>query len=136
MNDQYTEPAGRSDSLEADERVVAIGSTADPEQLDQYRSAGFADNAYRTSKYTTWNFVPRSLFGQFRRFANVYFLVISVMMLIGTYAPRVFSTPLRAETTLGPLMLVLALTMLKEAMEDHKRHLADRHTNEQPARVV
>lgn len=89
----------------------------------------FGDNTIRTSKYTALSFIPRSLFEQFRRTANVYFLVISLFMIVGTYAPQVFQSPLQPYSTLGPLILVLAISMIKEAIEDWKRHVSDREVN-------
>lgn len=89
----------------------------------------YGDNTIKTSKYTALSVVPRSLFEQFRRTANVYFLGISVLMIIGTYAPSVFQSPLQAYSTLGPLVLVLTITMVKEGVEDWKRHKSDREVN-------
>lgn len=92
------------------------------------------DNSVVTSKYTLLNFIPKSLFEQFRRLANVYFLVLSGLMMIGTYAPRTFDSPLTPYSTLVPLLVVLACSMTKEAYEDFKRHLTDRKTNSRLAK--
>lgn len=77
----------------------------------------------------------RALFEQFRRLANVYFLVITILMLIGTYT-TFFDSPLTPYTTLLPLCIVLAITMGKEGFEDLKRHAADRATNARPTAEV
>lgn len=74
----------------------------------------------------------RSLFEQFRRLANVYFLVIVVLLMLGTYTDF-FQAPLTPYTTLLPLLVVLAVTMGKEGFEDLKRHLADMETNNRKA---
>lgn len=66
---------------------------------------------------------------RFRRIANVYFLFISILMFVGTYFPTVFASPLSPWTTLGPLCLVLAISMAKEAYEDGKRGFSDRQVN-------
>jgi hypothetical protein len=42
---------------------------------------GFPSNEIRTSRYALWNFLPLNLFEQFRRFANLYFLVITGQLL-------------------------------------------------------
>jgi hypothetical protein len=39
----------------------------------------------KTSRYNALSFVPRALFEQFRRIANMYFLVLGAIMLIGQY---------------------------------------------------
>lgn len=53
------------------------------------------DNSVCTSKYTVLSFVPRSLFEQFRRVANQYFLFISFLMVFGSYSGLWYS-PLQA----------------------------------------
>lgn len=76
-------------------------------------------NAVRTSKYSAINFVPKSLFEQFRRIANFYFLIISLLQLTTNLSPT------NEYSTVGPLMLVLLATMVKEGLEDRKRHQQD-----------
>ncbi|CAB1096353.1 unnamed protein product [Ectocarpus sp. CCAP 1310/34] len=86
--------------------------------------SAMADNSVVTSKYNVITFVPRSLFEQFRRIANVYFLVISVLMMLGWYTD-LFESPLAPFSTLIPLILVLSVTMIKDGAEDLKRHRSD-----------
>ena len=74
-------------------------------------------------------FVPRSLFEQFRRIANLYFLLMAGLMLVGTDYPQIFPSPLSPVTTLMPLCFVLGVTMLKEGMEDLKRRASDYAVN-------
>lgn len=50
-------------------------------------------------------------------------------MLIGTFLPKVFESPLSAWSTLGPLAIVLLITMAKEGAEDYKRHKSDDEVN-------
>jgi hypothetical protein len=38
-------------------------------------------NSIRTTKYTWYTWLPKSLWEQFRRIANVYFLGISILMV-------------------------------------------------------
>ena len=40
------------------------------------------NNLIKTTKYTMWNFLPKNLFEQFHRFANLYFLFIIVLNFI------------------------------------------------------
>ena len=61
-----------------------------------------ANNIVVTSKYNAVTFMPKSLFEQFRRIANIYFLVISILMIIGTYT-TLFTSPLTPWSTLFPL---------------------------------
>ncbi|CAN0222288.1 unnamed protein product, partial [Discosporangium mesarthrocarpum] len=87
-----------------------------------------SDNGIVTSKYNLITFVPRSLFEQFRRIANIYFLVISVLMVLGTFTD-LFSSPLEPYSTLLPLVFVLTVTMVKDGVEDLKRHKSDKKVN-------
>lgn len=81
--------------------------------------------------------MPHQCVCRFRRLANLYFLFISVLMFIGTYFPEVFSSPLSPWSTLGPLILVLAISMAKEATEDGQRGKSDRVVNSTSAlRVI
>ena len=38
-----------------------------------------ADNYIRTTKYTFWSFLPLSLMYQFKREANIYFLLQAIL---------------------------------------------------------
>lgn len=99
--------------------IIREGLTAGEEQ------SAMADNSVVTSKYNLVTFIPRSLFEQFRRIANIYFLVISVLMMLGTYT-TLFTSPLTPFSTLIPLILVLGVTMIKDGAEDLKRHRSDK----------
>jgi hypothetical protein len=43
-------------------------------RLPNYKQ--FTNNKISTSKYTWWNFVPKNLWEQFQRWANIYFCII------------------------------------------------------------
>lgn len=100
--------------------VLREGVTAGPAQ------AAMAYNKVVTSKYNLITFVPRSLFEQFRRVANIYFLVIIILMMLGTYWQSLFTSPLSPYSTLIPLVFVLLVTMVKDGVEDLKRHKSDK----------
>merc|ERR1711871_776409 len=67
-------------------------------------------NRVSTTKYSLFSWLPKSIFEQFRRIANVYFLLISAMMMIGTYMKQLYESPLNPYTTLGTLVFVLLVT--------------------------
>uniref|UniRef100_A0A8C2Q8Y2 Phospholipid-transporting ATPase n=1 Tax=Cyprinus carpio TaxID=7962 RepID=A0A8C2Q8Y2_CYPCA len=68
----------------------------------------YADNRIKTAKYNVFTFLPINLFEQFQRFANAYFLVLLILQLI----PEISS--LSWFTTIVPLVLVLAITAVKD----------------------
>uniref|UniRef100_A0A8C4NHG0 Phospholipid-transporting ATPase n=1 Tax=Eptatretus burgeri TaxID=7764 RepID=A0A8C4NHG0_EPTBU len=76
-----------------------------------------------TAKYNLLSFLPRFLYEQFSKAANVFFLFIALLQQI----PNV--SPTGRYTTLVPLLGILAVAALKEIIEDYKRHRADRVVN-------
>ncbi len=89
-----------------------------------------SSNVIATTRYTWWSFLPKSLFEQFRRIANVYFLVQAVLMVLGEQFPDTFfETPYGSYTVTTSLVIVIGFTMVKEAVEDRKRFRKDQKTN-------
>jgi phospholipid-transporting ATPase len=95
------------------------------------QASPFVHNGVTTSKYNLVTFLPKNLFEQFRRVANLYFLVIAILQLI----PLGLS-PISPITSILPLGFVLGVTAIKEAIEDVRRHRSDRETNNKQAVVV
>lgn len=75
----------------------------------------YPDNYVRTTKYTLATFVPKSLFEQFRRVANFFFLVTGIL----AFTPL---APYSAVSAIAPLIFVIGVSMLKEAIEDWRRN--------------
>ena len=63
------------------------------------------------------------MFEQFRRVANIYFLIISALQVGTTLSPT------NKYATALPLLGVLLVTMIKELYEDYLRHRADDAVN-------
>ena len=79
----------------------------------------FPSNFIKTSKYSLLTFLPLNLFEQFKRFANIYFLACIIIQII----PNV--SPFPIYTTIIPLVVILAVSAIKEAVEDYNRHRQD-----------
>ncbi|KAJ2593864.1 hypothetical protein H4R99_005965 [Coemansia sp. RSA 1722] len=105
-------------------------NTEMPEEEEATHAQHYCTNAIITSQYTLLNFLPKNLSRQFRRVANIYFLVLTILQLISYFA--VGSRFL----TVVPILLVLAITAIKDAFEDWRRHISDDHFNEKPTRLV
>ena len=71
----------------------------------------YGDNYVSTTKYTVATFLPKSLFEQFRRVANFYFLICAILSFFPV-------SPYSAVSNVVPLVVVVAATMGKEAVED------------------
>eukprot|EP01029_Cantina_marsupialis_P011720 TRINITY_DN2602_c0_g2_i3.p1 TRINITY_DN2602_c0_g2~~TRINITY_DN2602_c0_g2_i3.p1 ORF type:complete len:1362 (-),score=419.44 TRINITY_DN2602_c0_g2_i3:1230-5315(-) len=85
----------------------------------------FCDNSVKTSKYTLLNFIPKNVTEQFRRTANFYFLLIGLMMVLGTWT-ELFDSVLTPWSTLCTLMVVMTVSMFFAARDDISRHRSDR----------
>ncbi|XP_056161871.1 probable phospholipid-transporting ATPase 4 [Syzygium oleosum] len=94
--------------------------------LHRMKPHKYPTNYVSTTKYNVLTFLPRSLFEQFRRVANLYFLLAAVLSLT-SLAP--FTPP----SLIIPLVFVVGISMLKEAVEDWHRFLQDLEVN---SRVV
>ncbi|XP_046854254.1 phospholipid-transporting ATPase VA-like isoform X2 [Xenia sp. Carnegie-2017] len=86
-------------------------------------------NKVKTTKYTIWNFLPKNLFEQFHRFANIYFLVIAILNWVP--AIKAFAR----EITMIPLLFVLCVTLVKDLFEDGRRRRSDKKVNNRESLV-
>lgn len=79
------------------------------------RNYYYADgNSVRSTKYTAATFLPKSLFEQFRRVANFYFLVTGILAFTKL-------APYKAVSAILPLIVVIGATIVKEGIEDWRR---------------
>lgn len=83
-------------------------------------SAVYSGNYVTTTKYSLLNFLPLSLFNQYKRLANVYFLLISILSFFPSIAPW---EPI---AQVFPTIFVLVVAIVREAYEDFLRYKADR----------
>jgi len=88
-----------------------------------------------TSKFTLLSFLPLALREQFRRLGNVYFLFMGCLMALGYYTD-LFVSAVSPWTTLGPLAVVVSVSLVQEGRADLARHRADRATNERKVDVI
>ena len=86
----------------------------------------FTSNKVTTARYTPLNFLPKSLFEQLYRRANVWFLLVSALQLSSANAD-----PDTAWSTIAPLIFLLLLSLAKDAYLDWKQHRSDSELNSQ-----
>ena len=72
----------------------------------------FASNKVKTTKYSLIDFIPKCTLYQFKRLANVYFLAMAILMCFPIIAP------VHPLTSIGPLVFVISLAMVKEGIGD------------------
>lgn len=83
----------------------------------------YSRNKIRTTKYSPITFIPMNLLLQFRNFANIYFLILIILgavQIFGVTSPGFQAVP---------LIVIVAITALKDAFEDSRRTVLDMKVN-------
>uniref|UniRef100_A0A8C7R2T0 Phospholipid-transporting ATPase n=1 Tax=Oncorhynchus mykiss TaxID=8022 RepID=A0A8C7R2T0_ONCMY len=92
-------------------------------------SKGCQGNGIRTTKYSLLSFIPMNLFQQFHRVANLYFLFLVML----NWVPVVEA--FQKEITMIPLVVVLIVIAIKDALEDYRRYRFDQKVNNNIATI-
>lgn len=80
----------------------------------------FASNYIKTTKYNALTFLPLSILFQFKRFANIYFLIISILCAFTAISPfNPYSSGI-------PFLFVVLCSVFREGVEDYARYRSDR----------
>ncbi|XP_059373771.1 phospholipid-transporting ATPase VA-like [Carassius carassius] len=121
-------PAAMSQQLELDQggmakdlaknRKVVMPSWTEVEEIKSY-----SRNNVRTNKYTFLSFIPKNLFEQLHRFANVYFIFLGAL----NFVPIV--NAFQPEISIIPIIFVMSVTAVKDLWEDQRRRKSDKQVN-------
>ena len=111
----------QSDSTKKNYRVIYLSKPKKNKLKFHY-----PNNTIITSKYTWYNFFPLTLILQFKRYANIYFLITMVIQCIPIISP------LNPITAVLPFVIVLAVSIFREGLEDCRRHSEDAKENATP----
>ncbi|PPD89241.1 hypothetical protein GOBAR_DD13803 [Gossypium barbadense] len=82
----------------------------------------YRSNYISTTKYNFFTFLPKALYEQFHRVANLYFLAAAIVSVTPL-------SPFSAVSMIAPLVFVVGLSMAKEALEDWRRFMQDIKVN-------
>ncbi|KAJ5203654.1 uncharacterized protein N7498_004533 [Penicillium cinerascens] len=83
-------------------------------------------NKIRTAKYTALTFVPKNVWLQFHNIANIYFLFVIILNffpIFGADNPGLNAVP---------LIVIIVVTAIKDAIEDWGRTVVDNQVNNSP----
>ncbi|TFK80361.1 phospholipid-translocating P-type ATPase [Polyporus arcularius HHB13444] len=115
-------PWDKKEQVLTGNRVVALNNPA--------ANGDFCNNYVSTSKYNLATFVPKFIFEQFSKYANLFFLFTALIQQIPDVSPT------NPYTTIAPLSVVLLASAFKETQEDLKRHQSDSELNARLAKVL
>jgi phospholipid-transporting ATPase len=90
----------------------------------------YVDNHISTSKYNVITFLPKFLYEQFSKYANLFFLFTAILQQIPGISPT------SRYTTIVPLAIVLMVSAIKEYIEDYRRKQSDAQLNNSKAQVL
>lgn len=130
-NDQ--EPVDPKDRKH-EKRSIVLNQSLPEEYLDPETGEPaviYPRNKIRTTKYTPLTFLPKNISNQFlRNVANIYFLV---MIILGYF--DIFGVP-SPELAMVPLIVIVILTAIKDAIEDSRRTSSDLEVNNQYTHIL
>ncbi|KAH6879592.1 phospholipid-transporting ATPase 1 [Coprinopsis sp. MPI-PUGE-AT-0042] len=87
----------------------------------------YVRNKVRTTKYTVLTFIPKNLYEQFRRVANLFFLTLVVLQLFPVFGAAT------GAIAVMPLAFILTVTAIKDGIEDYSRGVLDEEVNNSAA---
>ncbi|XP_065774598.1 phospholipid-transporting ATPase IK isoform X6 [Muntiacus reevesi] len=90
----------------------------------------YKKNIIHTAKYNVFSFLPLNLYEQFRRFSNLYFLLIILLQSI----PEISTLP--SFTLLVPLICLLTIRAIRDLVDDIGRHKSDKIVNNRPCQIL
>lgn len=117
------EGKGRRKRKEDKKRVVVSNLPFEGCSHKENPNRHYGGNQIKTSKYTVLSFVPKNIFEQLHRFANIYFVGIAVL----NFVPVV--NAFQPEVNLIPICIILGVTAIKDAWEDFRRYKSDKVIN-------
>ncbi|KAG0031427.1 hypothetical protein BGZ81_001265 [Podila clonocystis] len=110
-------------------RVIPISSSRTTPLIQPETGKPYVSNAVTTARYNMWDFLPKQLYAQFSKIANVYFLFVASLQMVPSWSPT------GQYTTLVPLLVFLSIAIAHEGYDDYRRHRQDNVENNQPANV-
>lgn len=112
----------------AKKRRLVVPSWISTEEAEG-RPRTYCKNKIKTTKYTFLSFIPKNLFEQLHRVANVYFIFLAAL----NFVPIV--NAFQPEIGIIPILLVMSITAIKDLWEDQRRRVSDKQENNMPCKL-
>lgn len=122
MNEPLIEDS--SPRIKIQRRATTIITTQRHFKIPVLEPKTFKANIISTCKYNCITFLPKNIFEQFSKAANLYFVLVAILQSI----PQI-SISGGVPNILMPLSFVLSVSAVKDLLEDLKRRRSDREEN-------
>ncbi|ORY86933.1 hypothetical protein BCR37DRAFT_131180 [Protomyces lactucae-debilis] len=114
-------------------RTIYVNIPVAKEDLDEEDGTlkhTYPRNKVRTAKYTALSFVPKNLWYQFHNVANLYFLLLVILQIFSIFGAT------NAGLSAVPLIVIVVITAVKDAIEDYRRTVLDNELNNTLTRTL
>ncbi|XDG07423.1 hypothetical protein ABKA04_007038 [Annulohypoxylon sp. FPYF3050] len=140
-NTQYDSATATDQNEQSDAKSTTSSSSGDGEGRQVYFNLPLPDNLkddeglpihtyarnkIRTAKYTPLSFIPKNLWFQFHNIANIFFLFMVILVIFPIFGG------VNPGLNAVPLIFILAVTSVKDAIEDYRRTILDIDLNNAP----
>ncbi|CAJ0863299.1 14311_t:CDS:2 [Entrophospora sp. SA101] len=110
-------------NMDEENRLIVIDPDSKNPLIDPRTKKPFITNFITTSRYNICTFLPKQLYAQFSKVANIYFLFVAILQTIPNYSPT------GQFTTIIPLSVFIIIAMAHEGFDDYRRHKHDNVEN-------
>ncbi len=88
--------------------------------VDERTGKPYVDNTVKSSRHTIWNFLPRQLYFQLTKLANIYLLTCALLQFIPGLSPT------SSYTGIVPIAVFIGISIGREGYDDFRRYKRDR----------
>lgn len=113
----------RKKRKEETKRVIVSNLPFEGNRWKENPNRNYAGNEIKTTRYSILSFIPKNIFEQLHRFANIYFVAIAALNfvpVVNAFEPGI---------SVIPVCVIMAITAIKDAWEDFRRFKLDKEIN-------
>lgn len=117
-----------ADGEHSEPRTIFFGLPLADEFKDDegHPTQQYPRNKIRTAKYTPLSFIPKNLWFQFHNIANIFFLFLVILVIFPIFGG------VNPGLNAVPLIVIICVTAVKDAVEDYRRTILDNVLNNAP----
>jgi len=112
-----------------EKKGYGIRRTVYTNDREKNSQVNYSSNYVQTTRYNAITFIPKNLWEQFHRIANIFF----VFLMFLTLTPI---SPVIPGPTVAAVSIILIFQAIKDAWEDYKRRVSDREVNSRALTLV